>query len=120
MSNCIYCNSNLASDRDHVVPRAFSGNNSCAERYVVPACKECNGLLSSAAVHTVEERASYLYTRYMKKYRREINAPDWSPTEIKQLTGTLKKQVVSKEKHKKLINSKLLNLRAVGKDFLED
>lgn len=120
MSNCIYCNSNLATDRDHVVPRAFSGNESFAERYTVPSCKECNILLSSAAVHTVEERASYLYTRYMKRYQREINAPDWTPAEIKQLSGALKKQIVSKEKHKKLINSKLLNLRTVGRDYLDD
>lgn len=118
MSNCTYCNSVLAEVKDHVIPRAYTGNDSFAARYVVPCCKRCNNLLGSVPCHTVEERAAYLYERYSQKYKNTLNAPDWTKQEIKDLKGTFKKQIQSLEKDKKSIRIKLENLRKLAGHWL--
>jgi len=118
MPFCIYCNSILGSDRDHVIPKSWTGNPSFAERYVVPCCKQCNGLLGSAPVHTVEERAAYLYERYSHKYSKELQTEDWTPIELKQMSKTMKKFILAKQKERKDINQKLVNLRGLAGEWL--
>ena len=110
-SCCMYCSSCLDITRDHVVPKSWSDNYSFDEKYVVPCCSECNGLLSNVPLHTVQDRAAFLYEKYQKRYKSIINAPDWTKKELSELSGRLKKQVSQKQKLKKIINEKLLNLR---------
>ena len=110
----------MANHRDHVVPKSWTGNPSFAERYVVPCCQPCNTLLGNAAVHTVEERAAYLYERYSRKYRKQLSSEDWTPSELKQMSKTMKKFILAKQKERKDINQKLLNLRGLAGEWLSE
>lgn len=116
--NCTYCNSNLANARDHVIPRSWSNNESFAEKYVVPSCTECNALLSNSVVHSIEERAAYLQTLYLKRYRKLLKTPEWSNQELKEMSPSMRKSIKENAAFKKLIEAKIINLQALGKDFL--
>lgn len=63
MNVCTYCGE-LADTRDHVVPRSYLNTGT-----TVPACRQCNGLLSSKLHITIESRAHYLLNN-SKVHRR--------------------------------------------------
>lgn len=115
---CTYCQYDKATDRDHVVPKSYSGTTSFRDN-TVPACKECNGLLSNHPVHTVEDRTAFLYEAYYKKYKKALSAPLWTKDEIKELGGTLKAHVVKEQRKKLMAHSKLQNLKKQAGNLLK-
>jgi len=116
MKYCCYCEYEFASERDHVIPRSYSGSQSFEN--TMPACKECNNLLSNSPNHNMHDRTTYLYEAYYKKYKKLLRSAEWTATEIKQLKGQLKSHVMAQEKLRKDINNKLLNIRKAVKTSL--
>jgi hypothetical protein len=116
MTYCCYCEFDIATDRDHVIPKSYSGSQSFAG--TVPACKECNALLSNSPNHNMHDRTTYLYEAYYKKYKKLLNGAEWTAKEIKQLKGQLKAHVVAQEKQRVAVNQKLLNIRKTVKTSL--
>ena len=111
MHSCTYCNSTLDITRDHVIPRSWSNNQSFATRYCVPACKECNVVLGNTAVHTVKDRAAYLYNAFLKRYKKEINFVDWTETELSTVSSDTRTTVQSKMQLKNIIMQRIENIR---------
>ena len=116
MKYCCYCEFEFATERDHVIPRSYSGSQSFES--TVPACKECNALLSNKPNHTVMDRTSYLYEAYYKKYKKLINSAEWSAKEIRQLKGQLKSHVMAQEKKRAEVLCKLDNIKKTAKTSL--
>lgn len=59
---CFYCGDNSQITRDHVIPVSYTGGKRHYDRNdVVDCCMQCNSLLGNVPIHTVEERAEYLY-----------------------------------------------------------
>ena len=66
--DCVYCGE-LASTRDHLLPRNFTGNADRLRVPVVPACNECNSTLNQVHIPDVMERREYLQNKYRTKYK---------------------------------------------------
>jgi hypothetical protein len=113
---CCYCNFDFATDRDHVIPKSYSDNYSFAN--TVPACRDCNALLSNTPNHNIEDRTSYLYTAYYKKYKKLLDGPVWSKKEISKLKGQLRSHVMKQEAKRLEIQSKLDNIKITAKRHL--
>ena len=106
---CIYCG--RASDGwDHVPSREYASRVPEAQRFLYPACGECNSSLSSRPLFSLKERLEFLHERYKKIYDNIISMPEWTQDEINELKGTLKKDIETKMKNKHQINQILRNL----------
>jgi len=53
----------------------------------VPACQECNSLLGSVLLTTVQERRHELKRRLRDKYRRIVSMPEWDEDELAELSN---------------------------------
>lgn len=117
--DCTYCGMN-ASCLDHVVPWSYENHGRRPAQRVtnrkdcVPACQECNGLLSNFMYITIAERALYLSGRLQVKHSKLLKAPDWEPEEYEELSGRLKKQVKSLQTKKKVTQARVAYAKTVA------
>lgn len=94
---CYYCGQ-PAESRDHFVPRAFKrriqdfavARNS---NVIVPACLECNCTAGSKVFQTLNEKRQYIKNRYRVKYKKILNAPDWTEKELGELGHSMQTYV---------------------------
>lgn len=61
---CTYCGS-YASDRDHIIPKSLRRGHKNPK--TVPACQECNVLLSDNSIFEVRDRAYFLLNKYIDR-----------------------------------------------------
>jgi len=96
-SDCVYCG-DIATTSDHVPPTVARG--SILERgeqdlypfFEVPACRNCNcAILNRKPAWTLTERFK-LVRDYLKRNTHWM--PDWTPQEIAEVRGNLRKSVV--------------------------
>ena len=114
--DCTYCGMN-ATDMDHVIPRSYSmleGEDTRSKEDCVPACRECNGLLSNLMVITIAERAGYLVSRLVDRHKKLLDSPDWSEEEFEELEGRLRKHVKSLQTKKKVIKARIAYAQSVS------
>ena len=104
---CYYCG--LAADTvDHVVPQSLldavrgSGDDALIaavtrrrRTMVVPACRECNMLAGAKYHETLDERARYVRERLAHRHRKVLSMPDWSPSELAELSANLRSLVIA-------------------------
>lgn len=107
---CTYCGIN-ANCLDHIIPVSYNNTSRKGARYskelTVPCCNECNAHLSNLWYPTISERAGYLLERYNKKYDKVLNQPTWESWELEELSGNLKKMIVSNAQKKLNIEDRL-------------
>lgn len=100
---CAYCGT-AADTIDHTFPQSLNGSaldgfGSIAglamrhDHRKVPACRECNSLLGARIFQTFRERKACLKDLLRQRYRRYIEAPAWSDTEMARLGHTLRVHV---------------------------
>jgi hypothetical protein len=81
---CIYCGNTTSMTRDHVVAVSWTGfKRSYSKGDTVPACKECNNLLSDKPLFSISSRANFIAQRLQSKYRKILNSPFWDDEELK-------------------------------------
>ncbi|HSW43196.1 MAG TPA: hypothetical protein VLM76_11865, partial [Patescibacteria group bacterium] len=104
---CYYCG--LAADSvDHVVPRSIldalvdSGLDGVtaaiirrSRQMVVPCCRECNNLAGAKYHETLAERAAFVRERLAHRHRKALAMPDWSATELAELSPGLRGLVIA-------------------------
>jgi hypothetical protein len=104
---CYYCG--IAADGvDHVVPRSVinslrdSGLDEAsavalgrARRLIVPCCRECNGLAGAKYHDTLAERAAFVRERLAHRHRKALAMPDWSASELAELSHGLRGLVIA-------------------------
>lgn len=78
---------------------------------IVPACRECNGLLGDVALHTVSSRKTYLIGMYWKRYRKLLASPEWEECELEELGDSLRKTITDQLRKKEEIKRVLRKLR---------
>jgi hypothetical protein len=111
--HCIYCGNKNQIERDHIIPKSWSYNYSFLNtdsNPLVPACKECNKTLSNVPKHTAEDRADYLIIQYEKKWKKVLNLPDWTSSEIEELGPSLQKSLRKSLREKEMKKLRLENL----------
>lgn len=57
---------------------------------LVPACSECNTLLGSLLLTSVEARAAYLAGKLEMRYRKLLKSPKWTEEELEEVGPTLR------------------------------
>ena len=118
MGYCTYCNYEIGGDRDHVVLRAWTGNQTKTGHPIVDCCRDCNNMLGSVPIHTVPERAAYLYTKYYTKYKKRLNADAWTKEELKEMSPTMKRYIVLKQREVDGVRQRLQNLAELADTWL--
>src|ERR1041385_4788807 len=97
---CTYCNSPYGDTLDHVVPWSYThgtkrrGKPGAADNghRRVPACRECNNLLSDALLFTVRERRAYVRQRLRERYGVPVR---WTDEELDELGPTLRSAILA-------------------------
>jgi len=117
--DCTYCGMR-ASCLDHVLPFSYSSpidertRSSYSKSDCVPACKECNGLLSNLMYITVADRAMYLVGRLTEKNKKLLDSPDWSEEDYEELSGRLLEHVKSLQTKKKILKARIDYAKSVS------
>ena len=113
---CCYCGQN-SDGFDHVIPWSYSRNKNESKNYkrseVVPCCRQCNSVLRNHAMHTIADRAGYLYYRYNQKWRKILQNPHWEKSELNKLEGNLKQYVRLKKTEQNICKIRIDHLRQV-------
>ena len=102
-TTCTYCGQR-ATTLDHVVPVIYTQSAprkrkrpSYSREKVVPACAECNSLLSSIGYFSISERANYLIGRISRRHKKTLSMPSWTEDDLIEgdIQGRLKGYVVA-------------------------
>lgn len=106
VARCYYCGE-PAGTTDHVVPQAMLsilrtlGDQAVDDvlvrfgrRLTVPACLECNVVLSNSYQDTLAKRKAELKRRLKRRYQVILRTPDWSDRELSQLGDRLQQAVI--------------------------
>lgn len=116
---CTYCGVSHADTLDHVIPRSVGGklNEGFKKTNTVPACRECNLLLSNRLFLTVGSRAAFLAGAIEGRYRKVLRLPKWSEDELEDLSGpmrrTIKAQVaLAEETRARVLSCEKVSLEA--------
>ena len=94
--DCTYCGT------------ALEGEDTRSKEDCVPACRECNGLLSIAG------RAGYLVSRLADRHKKLLETPDWSNEDLEELEGRLRTHVKSLQLKKKLVKARISYAQSVS------
>ena len=65
-------------------------------------------------------RLEFLKTKYKKRWKKDIDLPDWTDEEIDQLQGELKREVIKARKRKKRALDVLTNIEKKLEIYLEE
>jgi len=106
-SICFYCGG-LWESKDHIPPISYAEYVEEENRLLVRSCILCNTLLNKRSILTILARCDYLLIKYNKRFKRLLEMPLWKPTEIEEMEGKLKRQIIQAIKKKAYIEGKIL------------
>ena len=111
--SCFYCGA-VADTRDHFIPTTFylriQDFGHTKNSLIVPACRECNSTAGNEVFYTPREKRQYIKERYLKRYKKILNAPDWTETELKGLGPLLQPHVRRLQAEKYFLKRRLMRL----------
>lgn len=93
--DCFYC-SDKSTDMDHTIPHSFVRFKGARRQYTtdcVPACRECNLLLTNRIHGSLSERLNYLCEKVKAKNFKLLNMPDWHESELKEMGNKLRQEI---------------------------
>lgn len=116
---CVYCG-DIATHRDHLVPRPWTGPG--ARRFVptVPACSDCNVRINDAAVFTIAGRADIVAASLRRKWKRELTIADRDDSEFNEYSGMMRVGLMSAQHRRQHLRRRLLVLDHHGAPFAAD
>jgi hypothetical protein len=91
LAPCVYCGV-AANSIDHVPPQSARprllelGLERKYPFFEVEACRECNSALGARGLWTLVARRDYIKKFLRRRYRGFLNIPDWTDTELAQLS----------------------------------
>jgi len=86
---CVYCGS-PGRDRDHLLPRAAVADGARPYVLTVPACGECNGLLSDNVVESITGRRLYVQERLKRRHKKLLSTIELGETDLEELGPSLR------------------------------
>ena len=103
---CIYCGC-PGWQKDHLMPRPWTGDAERRHVLTVPACGECNGMIGDAPIFTITERRARAHTSIRRKYRRILEMPEWPVQERARLGHTLRQSIEKGVKQRAMVHARL-------------
>lgn len=97
---CVYCGA-AGTTVDHVPPQSARSRIlefGLVARYPfqeVRACGECNSVLGARGLWTLTERRRFIKQALRRRYADVLRIPDWTDTELAQLSNGLRGYVLS-------------------------
>ncbi len=103
-ADCWYCGE-PAETEDHVPPLAAIEKLKTPDRHrwLIPSCRECNGLLSSRPHRNPVERREALRNLLARRYARLIASPGWTSAELEEIGSVKLRRVVENHVEDKAI-----------------
>lgn len=89
---CVYCGL-IAGTKDHLLPRTWTGAAVRKKVLTVPACAECNSVISDRYAPSITERRRIAHAIIYKRKKRLMNMPDWNQGDIEKLGSTLRSTI---------------------------
>lgn len=87
---CVYCGSPSGS-RDHIMPRAWSGSGEHRARVlVVPACGECNRMISDKPIYTIDGRRAHAQRRLAERKFKVLGYESLKEVELEEYGPNLR------------------------------
>lgn len=114
---CFYCGV-PADSVDHVIPRsllrdladdpqALASLTASGRVLEVDACRECNSRLGNVYDDTLEDRRARLKKKLRSRYRRLLEMPDWTDSELGRLGPYLQRRVIVKAAERDWIRARI-------------
>lgn len=123
---CIYCGQ-PGHTKDHLLPRAWTGEAQRRFTVTVPSCAECNRLLGATFTWSITERRAILNARLRRKKRRVLASKDFTSAEIDEFGPGLRTTIVRGMAEKDHVLRRLafpddphFDLRALEKSGIEN
>jgi NMD protein affecting ribosome stability and mRNA decay len=108
--DCAYCGM-MAQSRDHVVPVSFTAvsrmNATWDKSEIVPACQECNSLLSNRWLPTISERAAFLCKKLATRHQKKLQFPSWDEKELVGVSKRMRKQILARMNLRDLLKARI-------------
>ena len=103
---CLYCGM-PAQVVDHLTPWAWRDSGRIIHKVLVPACAECNALLSDSLQETVGGRIQEAKARLEKRYLKVLKRPAWSLDELLELSENLRVRILQEQSLARLVRQRL-------------
>ena len=121
---CVYCG-DFSDTLDHLppissVPFVENLKDLHGEFWLLPACRDCNSALSNFRITSVENRQDIVAKRIERKYAKLFRMPDWDEDELKQLKGTMRKQVTASMKLKRIHATRLAFAKRLSERTIDE
>lgn len=100
--DCSYCGL-YATDVDHIPPVSRMDEMIAKDRFCLPACKECNRLLSNFPIYPPEDRRAFIKDRLR---RRSKPVRQWTDEQLGEFGPTLRNKI-----RKAMRESEVLQIR---------
>lgn len=111
---CFYCG-DKAETTDHIPPRAYrkyiAEQPDLKMQYPekeIKACKECNCLLGTRALWTVEVRKRYIKKALRKRYKKDLARKPLTPTDLEDVGFNLRQILQAGEARRLWVQARLL------------
>lgn len=118
---CSYCGDEDGNTLDHWdIPISFTCEHqpTPARRKTIgntiPACVECNTLLSSKLIPTIPERAAYLLDKLTRRHAALLRTPEWEDWEIEGMGAYLQGLIRKDLARKAYIEARLAYVKAIA------
>jgi len=84
-------------------------------RNAIPACRECNSLLSNHCINTIRERAEYLTEAIEKKHKKLLEQPIWTEEELDKVGDGMRAFICAKAIQRQIIIDRLAHLGVISR-----
>ena len=99
---CIYCGRS-ASQKDHLLPRMWTGDVRRHWVAVVPACGLCNRVLGDTLTWSITERRAICHARLRKHYRKVFRTKKFTPEELAEFGTTLRSYIEAEMEKREVV-----------------
>ena len=114
--SCFYCGDNTQITRDHVIPISVSSNKRTYNyRDTVPCCLECNLLLGAKSIFTVEDRAAYLADKLARRYKKVLNAGEFTIEDMLEFGVNLRSMVSANLNLKEYVVQRIIHCHKIAR-----
>jgi len=103
---CIYCGRG-GFTRDHLMPVRVTGDAARKHVLTVPACGECNSIISDKPVSSITGRRAIAKAGLRKKYKRILRAHEYSDEEIEEFGPGLRPTILRARAEKADVQERL-------------
>ena len=103
---CIYCG-RTGGTRDHLMPRAISGEALRKHVLTVPCCGECNSLIGATVAYSITERRRIAHAGIRKKHRKKLAVHEYTEEEIQEFGHIIQAVIIAGKHNKQIILERL-------------